>query len=116
MIKRADQMVSEIREKMRGGEGSVEILHLFKMDEMKGKARLVAKIRLKAGCSIGFHEHNEEEEIYYILSGNGEVNDGGNIAKVGPGDAVLTGNGAGHSITNAGSEPLDFMGIIILYK
>ena len=116
MVKREAEMIKEIREKMRGGEGEVEILHLFKQEELKGKARLIAKVRLKPGCSIGFHEHKEEEEIFYILSGQGVVEDNGKTIAVGAGDVTLTGNGAGHSIANTGSEPLEFMAVILLYK
>jgi len=116
MVKREAQMFKDIREKMRGGNGEVEILHVFKQEELKGKVRLFAKLRLKIGCSIGFHVHDKEEEVYYILSGKGEVDDNGKIEQVGPGDAILTGNGAGHSIRNTSTEPLDFMGIILLYE
>lgn len=115
MVRKEAEMEKDIREKMRGGAGEVEILHLFKKDELKGKARLCAKIRLKEGCSVGFHTHEKEEEIYYIISGTGEVDDDGTVSQVGPGDAILTGNGAGHSISNTGKEPLDFMAVILLY-
>ena len=38
-----------------------------------------------------FHEHIDEEEIYFILKGKGLVNDNGNEQEVTVGDAVLTG-------------------------
>ena len=57
MIREAKDMTNEIREQMRGGKGSVEILHLFKEEELRGKSRLCARIRLEPGASIGMHEH-----------------------------------------------------------
>ena len=69
VIRRAEDMVKEVREKMRGGEGTVELLHIFRKDELKGRARLFAKITLQPGCSIGFHNHDDEEELFYILRG-----------------------------------------------
>ncbi|NPV53892.1 MAG: cupin domain-containing protein [Firmicutes bacterium] len=115
MIREAKEMAREIRERMRDGKGSVEITHIFKQDELRGKARLVARVTIPPGASIGFHEHNEEEEIYYIISGKGLANDNGTTKLVGPGDAILTGGGAGHAIENAGDEPLEMVAVILLF-
>ncbi|HHV63460.1 MAG TPA: cupin domain-containing protein [Firmicutes bacterium] len=115
MIREATDMAREIRERMRDGKGSVEITHIFKQEELKGKARLVARITIPPGASIGFHEHDKEEEIYYIISGKGLVNDNGTTRTVGPGDAILTGGGAGHAIENAGDDPLEMMAVILLF-
>lgn len=121
MIKRSADMEKEVRERMREGTGTVEFLHIFRKEEMKGKARLFARLRLPPGSSIGYHEHDGEEEVFYILSGTGHVTDqgstsqAGTVSEVGPGDAVLTGGGAGHSIANRGTEPLDLLAVILLY-
>jgi mannose-6-phosphate isomerase-like protein (cupin superfamily) len=115
MIRKNQEMEKEVRERMRDGAGSVEILHIFRSGELKGRTRLFARMRLPAGSSIGFHRHDNEEEIYYILSGTGEVGEGGAASPVGPGDAVHTGDGAGHTISNPGPGPLDFLAVILLY-
>ncbi|NMB46590.1 MAG: cupin domain-containing protein [Firmicutes bacterium] len=115
MIRRADEMLQEIRERMRDGNGKVEILHIFQRHELGGKARLCAKIILQPGCSIGYHTHHDEEEIFYIIRGTGTVNDNGKEDIVRVGDAILTGGGAGHGIANTGNEPLEIMATILLY-
>jgi mannose-6-phosphate isomerase-like protein (cupin superfamily) len=116
MVKRLSEMEKEIREHMRDGDGQVEILHIFKKEELTGKARLFAKIRLHKNCSIGSHPHNDEEEIFYILSGKGVVVDEDKEYAVEQGDAVLTGGGASHSIRNNEDQPLDFIAAILLYS
>ena len=108
-------MEKEIRQRMRGGTGSVEFLHIFRKEELKGKVRLLARLRLSTGSSIGYHMHEGEEEIFYILSGAGVVTEQGVTSTVGPGDAVLTSGGGGHSIENKGAEPLEFIATILLY-
>jgi len=108
-------MEREVRERMRDGTGAVEILHVFRSGELKGRTRLFARLRLPAGSSIGFHRHDGEEEIFYILSGRGEVSEGGPLSPVEPGDAMLTGGGAGHSIANPGPEPLEVLAVILVY-
>jgi mannose-6-phosphate isomerase-like protein (cupin superfamily) len=115
MFKKSTEMATEVRERMRDGNGSTEILHIIKKEETKGKIRLFAKVRLKKGCSIGLHAHEGEDEVFYILSGKGRANDSGKDYEVGPGDAIVTGNGASHSIANTGDEPLDFIAVILLY-
>jgi mannose-6-phosphate isomerase-like protein (cupin superfamily) len=115
MIKRNSDMKKEVRERMRDGTGAVEIVHVFRKEELTGKARLFARMRLLPGSSIGYHRHDGEEEIFYILSGVATINDSGTVSPAGPGDAILTGGGASHSIANEGSEPLEFLAVILLY-
>jgi len=115
MIRKNHEMETEVRERMRDGTGTVEVLHVFRSRELKGRTRLFARLRLAAGSSIGFHRHEGEEEIFYILSGAGEVSEGGPFSTVGPGDAVLTGDGGGHSIANTGEVPLEFLAVILVY-
>ncbi len=115
MIKRNAEMQKEVREHMREGTGSVEILHVFKKEELGGRTRLFARLRVTPGSSIGYHEHHDEEEIFFILAGRGAVNDNGTPREVGPGDAVLTASGTGHAIAAVGPEPLELMAVILPY-
>ena len=66
------------------------------------------KRALKPGSGIGYHLQ-KEDEIYYVLSGRGEMNIDGKIFEVKAGDAVLTRPGASHSLKQAGAEDLVIM-------
>jgi mannose-6-phosphate isomerase-like protein (cupin superfamily) len=116
MLRRPDEMEIDSAEKLRGGEGIVSNRHLFKKEELLAKTRLVAVTTLPVGASIGFHRHVNEEEIYYIISGKGQVIDEDQTKEVSPGYAMLTGNGKGHSIINTGDQPLVFLAVILLYN
>lgn len=115
MIRREAEMQVEVRKEMRGGKGEVEIKHIFRKDELTGKCRLLARITLAPGSSIGLHEHIDEEEVFYIIRGRGQVVDNGTTVEVSAGDAVLTGGGKSHSIENIGDEPLELMAVVLLY-
>lgn len=115
MIKNAEDMIKEIKEQMRGGKGSAELTHIFMQDELRGKARLFAKIVMEPGCSIGKHVHDGEEEIFYILNGNALIDDDGHKVEVKSGDAIITGNGASHAVENIGDTALEIMAVILLY-
>jgi len=116
MIKKKNDLKCEVREKMRGGNGMVKIEHFWEPGtELKAKTRLCAKLTLAPGDSIGFHKHDNEEEVYIIIKGAAEAEDNGKIERLNPGDTILTGNGAGHSIKSVGTEPLEIIAVINCY-
>lgn len=113
MTNRKNEMKSEIRTSLRGGNGDVELLHLFGAEDLSGKAKMCARLTLAPGCSIGEHAHSEDGELYIIISGKGMVNDNGTMHEVLPGDAVWTADGEYHSITNHTDENLELYAIVI---
>ena len=115
MIKRAGEMREEIRPRMRGGEGEVKIHHLFEPGEYRGHVRLMARIVLEPGCSIGPHEHQEEEELFYVLRGKARLTEDGTDYELKPNDAALTGGGRSHALANIGDEPLEVLAVILTY-
>ena len=115
MLKKRSQQETEERVAMRGGSGTVIVRHYLKPEEIKARTRLCAELILPPGASIGVHEHVDEDEIYLIQKGRGMMTDGGKEFEIAAGDAVLTGQGASHSIRNTGSEELVVTAIILKY-
>jgi mannose-6-phosphate isomerase-like protein (cupin superfamily) len=116
MIRKAEDMIREIKDSMRGGCGQVELVQLFKPGEYAGKARIIARLTLNQGCSIGAHQHLHEEEIFYVISGQGllaEPADGPETL-LNAGDAALTISGGSHTIRNAQPEPLVLLAAVLL--
>ena len=66
------------------------------------------KRALKPGSGIGYHLQ-KEDEIYYVLSGRGEMTMDGKTFEVKPGDAILTRPGASHGLKQIGKEDLVIM-------
>ena len=66
------------------------------------------KRALKPGSAIGYHEQ-KEDEIYYVLSGRGEMTIDGKAFDVRAGDAILTRPGSSHGLTQTGAEDLVIM-------
>ena len=67
---------------------------------------------LHPGATIGEHR-NDKDEIYYVLSGRGELLLDGKRREVGPGDAILTRDGSTHALTQRGKDDLV---IIVVYR
>ena len=116
MFKKASEYRQFKAERIHGGSGVTVIDHVMEKTELLANCSLFAKVTLEPGCSVGYHRHDQEEEVYYILSGQGVVNDGGDIRTLYPGDSVYTGNGGSHSIENQGNEPLEFLAVVLTYQ
>lgn len=115
MIRKASEMKTEARAAMRGGTGTVTIQHFFEKEEITAKSRLCARLTLPPGASIGVHEHSGEDEVYIITRGTGTLCDGKTTATVTTGDAVLTGKGESHAISNTGHTDLEIIAVIMCY-
>ena len=114
MIRFKDDIKSESIEHKFGGDGFITVDSLNECDEeLNNKGRVLAHTTIGPGCSIGYHEHHGESEIYYILSGAGEFNDNGNKIPVFAGDVTYTFSGMGHAIRNTGDTPLEVMALIL---
>lgn len=114
MIRQAKDLRTETRENMRGGNGEVVLSAYLSAEEMHGKNRLFSKITLAPGCSIGYHEHHGESEIFVVAAGKGIFNDNGAEYTVSKGDVCVTSSGSGHSIACCGEETLELVALIIL--
>lgn len=114
MIRKGAEVRIQDREQMYDGKGSVRFHHLLAgPEEMNDKGRLFSHAIVEPGCSIGYHVHENESEIYYILRGTGEYNDNGKTSVVKAGDVTITAAGEGHSIDNIGEEPLEIIALIV---
>ncbi len=70
--------------------------------------------RLVPGASIGFHTHTEDQEVIYILEGNGTVinGEGRENDAANPGDALYCPKGESHSLVNTGDKDLIFFAVV----
>lgn len=64
---------------------------------------------LPVGAEVVRHFHRETEEIYYVLSGDGEMTVGEETEKVSAGDAVFIPKNHIHTLKNTGSEPMKIL-------
>jgi mannose-6-phosphate isomerase-like protein (cupin superfamily) len=91
--------------------GGSTIGHSF-FQKTAGLKLVFRKRVLKPGSGIGYHVQ-QEDEIYYVLSGRGVMTLDGKTVDVGPGTAILTRTGSSHGLKQAGSDDLV---IIINYE
>ena len=81
-------------------------------DKTPGLHFVFRKRALKPGSGIGYHQQ-KEDEVYYVLSGQGVMTLDGTPMDVGPGTAILTRPGSSHGLRQTGNEDLV---ILIAYE
>jgi len=84
------------------------IRELHGLDVSSARGQSLAEATLAPGQATERHYHREAEEIYFVLSGEGELELGGERKVVAPGEAALIPPGAWHRI-RAGSAELRFL-------
>ena len=113
MIKNFADFKTEERANMRGGDGVVTVTSFVSAEELNNKGRLFGKIVLKPGCGIGFHVHETDSELFYIMKGTATYDDNGVKTTVTAGNVTLTPAGTGHSIKNEGEEDVELIALIV---
>ena len=113
MIIKANECKTDVNVNMKGGDGTVRITHFVSAAELCNKGRLFANIHLEPGSSIGYHVHEGESELFYLLNGEAVYNDNGTEYPLYPGDTAIVKAGDGHSVANKGTEPVDMIALIV---
>jgi mannose-6-phosphate isomerase-like protein (cupin superfamily) len=115
MVAYGTSMKGEVKMALRGGPGSLTMTDLTAGAGTCKNCRLLSRIDIPPGAGIGRHDHQTETEYFIMLEGAAEVEDGDKKVTVGPGDVVITGDGAAHSITNTGTKPVKMIAVIVTY-
>lgn len=104
------EAIAEVQPAPHGGDGLTLGASFFQDAPDLG---LVVRQRvLHRGASIGLHAHGKDE-IYYIVSGRGELSLDGQLKALLPGMAVLTRDGSSHSLRQVGADDLV---LLIVYQ
>jgi mannose-6-phosphate isomerase-like protein (cupin superfamily) len=81
-------------------------------EKAAGFKQVFRKRVLHPGAAIGYHPQ-KEDEVYYILGGEGVMQMNGKEFPVKPGDAILTRPGSSHGLMQRGKDDLT---LIIVYE
>ena len=76
MIRKANEFKKEIVPGLCEGKGDCVLMSAFSSSEIKSNVSFCGTVTLEKGCSVGLHQHTENDEIYYIISGVGSVDEG----------------------------------------
>ena len=113
MLIKNEERTVKTRVAMREGPGEVVIKDVCPKEELYEKGRLYAQLTLKQNCGVGYHVHENEEEIFTVVKGQAIYNDDGEEYVIHEGDTVICKDGQGHAMTNVEAEDCVVMALIL---
>ncbi len=111
MIIKKKELISEKKEKIRGGRGSADVLNYLKDGDWEN-IKFISLVKLSPFSSVGEHCHTEDEEFYFICEGSGKAILNGKVFEVESGDAFLCRKDETHGIESYG-EGLTFIAVLL---
>jgi mannose-6-phosphate isomerase-like protein (cupin superfamily) len=106
-LKKRQDMLREPLEHCHDGQGALDWIEVLNGEDLKGKGLdFIHDDILPPGVSIGKHKHTDDEEYYYILSGNGLMTLDHEKFEVSGGDITAVYPGGEHGLENTGCEDM----------
>lgn len=99
-------LTPNVVQNMRNGEGSVKLVKYA--DDVNS----IVRITISKGSSIGWHIHENDQEIIYVISGKGICIEDDKEYELVPGFANYCAKGKNHSIKNINDEDLELFAVI----
>ena len=115
MIRKEKDRNIDIKTNFKDGPGEVNFKTIASSDELFNRIKMYSVLTFKKDCGIGYHCHENEEEVILVLNGKAKYNDGSNECELEVGDVAICEDGHGHSVTNMCNEELKIVAMV-LYK
>lgn len=91
------------------GKGQVKNALLYGDTDFSTNLRFVIYTELPPGTSIGYHTHENDEEVYVILEGLGTMTIDGEAHEVRAGDVILNKPYGSHGLENTSEDILKIL-------
>ncbi len=89
------------------GRGEVLVFRPFAKGDFMSRCHFIDYAVLPPGTSIGVHRHsNDNEEVYFICHGRGEMQVDRETIEVTKGDVIINRPGGLHGLQNVGRDDL----------
>ena len=109
MTMRLDKSLLRPAERHHGGQGTAMYRRALDPSVFLTNWSYVDHLVLPPGASEGLHRHAGVEEVYYVITGDGEASVGSETTPVRKGDAVPLQLNDPHAFRNTGKADLEFM-------
>jgi quercetin dioxygenase-like cupin family protein len=91
------------------GKGVVKNASLYDAADFSTNLRFIIYSELQPGTSIGYHTHENNEEVYVILEGRGIMTISGQTHEVRAGDVILNKPYGSHGLENNSDSDLKIL-------
>lgn len=101
--------VSATLEVAHAGKGVIKNVLLYDTADFSTNLHFIIYSELKPGTSIGYHTHQNNEEVYVILDGRGIMTINGQAHEVTAGDVILNKPNWSHGLENQSDTDLKIL-------
>lgn len=114
MFMKYEEMKPLLRDSFKGGEGGGWSRFLLPPDsQIEGSSfSMIAENTLNPGSSIGYHLHDEDDELFVILDGEGVYREDDVEYSVAKGDMMLLRKGHQHGLSNTSEISMKLLAVI----
>jgi quercetin dioxygenase-like cupin family protein len=89
------------------GQGAISFKRIAARGNLDGACNYIDYAEIPPGCTIGRHRHGlDEEELFLILEGEGEMSRDDEVFIVRTGDLIRNRPGGAHGLSNVGTETI----------
>jgi len=104
MIKKNIYQIKKEMKVAHNGTGSISFSRSFFKNDFQSNLSFIDYVEVPPGASIGFHRHGNNEEIYFIIEGQGIMTTNDDKYSVSSGDLILNRPGWSHGFENTTLE------------
>jgi len=117
MIKNFINSKKQTLEKSHEGTGPYELYEIWKKSDFKSDIDFIDRVVIPPNSTIGYHQHKNNEEMYIVLEGEGEMTLNGKKVKITKGDMILNSQNDSHGLVNHSNSNIDLLVIqVSLHK
>lgn len=116
MYTKKENLEVVVKTNLMGGKGDIVCRNFLKTEDAVGAGRMFSIVTIQPGDSIGYHRHEGEYEVYYVLEGTAKIVDDGEEYLLHAEDMMQCKNGSSHSVENVGDGPLKMVALILFVK
>ena len=92
-----------------GGSGPVDLYEIWEKSDFRSNVDFVDRVVIPPGSAIGFHKHDNNEEMYIVLKGRGLMKIENEEVVVKEGDMILNPVEGQHGLTNNSEKDIDVL-------
>ena len=99
----------EVDHNSHDGEGSIDIYRAFRRKDFDGAWDFAIRVVMPPGSSMGEHTHDDDEEMYIILKGEGTMIIEGVEWPVVAGDMIVNKRFGTHGLINTSDSEIELL-------
>ena len=109
MIRNFTKAKMHFKGSSHGGLGDSEWYDVWNKGDFISNVDFFCRGIIPPGCSVGYHKHGNDEEMYIVLNGQGTMTLDGKEFSVSKGDMILNPPGGEHGLVNDSDNDIEVL-------